>query len=1079
MSKNLTRKGLAFGATVALGTTLFAGAPASAAGIDNGSVSLVPTVGAEYDIIAGGNLALKANSASSVTGSGKYLKFQVEDAAAKTTVKYASSTQYSVANWDSYANTGDVTTITKSGTHKFKVGDKIVVSGATDTDVNGTFTITGTTATTVSFAQTSSGLTLTTSADADIALVASTPASGKYIYDTKNDSNTSDKTISLQSTDEDVTQSVTVTAWIDDNDNGSIDSTEYQSPARTVRFLKHSDVTPTVAFNPIAVGSDSTVVATVTFSPVLNGLQLANSDNRSSAAGAVVANFTRPGSTKSIVSASTSYSNTTKQWTVTSVAMSNNNVTNTDANTSTDGSGWNIDQPATYTSLAIDSAQVKKDVVTVTTGTTAHGLQVGDTVVVSGATTTKTWVNGTVKITAVPSTTTFSYAAATTGQTDDATATAPGGSPVVSANVPTRSSEHTQGSGTAVTNVTGSKILRNYAVAGTYSAQVLLYKDASTNALTKLGAAATSSGVAVTASSATIEAVSSASLSATASNASTVYTGTKTANFVGKVLDADGAAVGAGLDAAITATTVTSAGTVKINGTTVVSGSVVYAKTDANGQVAIAVENSSALANESVELDLDIQGVDAADVTATWGEKVYSIVDLNDNSAVASGARTRAVANGASYTFDLLVQDQFKAPAGADIRLKAVVAGRSASTQIVALNAGRATLTVADAGLATTGDTTVNLSFQLATAGVWADVDTDSYNDWDGAGSGDLAAVAIKYYTQTDALTLNADAANYPSTTAADYSAATTTKALTAVDARVSNAATSTVVAAGKAVVSGNVANATTGAAKSGQVVTITGAGLLFKSGDVWTIGSASQIAADGTFAFDIYSANPGTITVTVAAGSVTKTAKLTFTGASTTSKKLTVTPNAATYIAGQTVLYTVKLTDGNGNAVDTTAPAATPAAPYISVSYAGPGIISGSLPVETDADGIATVRIVTGVVDTQAAVLTVKYDQNYDGDFADEYDLTVSSSVAAYVAPAVVAPEVKTTIVGVTKAIRVRVENAKGEEVEVVVNGKTVAVAIAGTNSKLWVLAATKGTKSVKVYVDGDLAAVKTVTVK
>jgi hypothetical protein len=55
MSKNLTRKGLAFGAIVALGTSLFAGAPAQAAP----AITAAPTVGTGYTVLASDTFTLK------------------------------------------------------------------------------------------------------------------------------------------------------------------------------------------------------------------------------------------------------------------------------------------------------------------------------------------------------------------------------------------------------------------------------------------------------------------------------------------------------------------------------------------------------------------------------------------------------------------------------------------------------------------------------------------------------------------------------------------------------------------------------------------------------------------------------------------------------------------------------------------------------------------------------------------------------------------------------------------------------------------------------------------------------------
>jgi adhesin/invasin len=61
MSKNLTRKGLAFGALVALASTVIVGSPAQAAG----EVTLVPTAGASYNVLLGSDFALNASLISS------------------------------------------------------------------------------------------------------------------------------------------------------------------------------------------------------------------------------------------------------------------------------------------------------------------------------------------------------------------------------------------------------------------------------------------------------------------------------------------------------------------------------------------------------------------------------------------------------------------------------------------------------------------------------------------------------------------------------------------------------------------------------------------------------------------------------------------------------------------------------------------------------------------------------------------------------------------------------------------------------------------------------------------------------
>ena len=74
MSKNLTRKGLAFGAIVSLGATMFAGTPAFAAD----ELTLTPSTGTLYKTIEGESLTLLAGLAPSTpAGNTVQLKYSV------------------------------------------------------------------------------------------------------------------------------------------------------------------------------------------------------------------------------------------------------------------------------------------------------------------------------------------------------------------------------------------------------------------------------------------------------------------------------------------------------------------------------------------------------------------------------------------------------------------------------------------------------------------------------------------------------------------------------------------------------------------------------------------------------------------------------------------------------------------------------------------------------------------------------------------------------------------------------------------------------------------------------------------
>jgi hypothetical protein len=276
--------------------------------------------------------------------------------------------------------------------------------------------------------------------------------------------------------------------------------------------------------------------------------------------------------------------------------------------------------------------------------------------------------------------------------------------------------------------------------------------------------------------------------------------------------------------------------------------------------------------------------------------------------------------------------------------------------------------------------------------------------------------------------------------------------------------------------ITGKVVDGLTEATENGHEVTVSGpSNVLFRVGALSATGKLTFIAgANGLFDISAYSNSAQTDSViTVTANGVSSTVKISFTGVSTDLKKLTVTPVSATYVAGQTIVYNILLTDNLGNPVNTVPKADTPAAAYITVSYAGPGIISGSLPVETDADGKASVRIVTGTADVQDAVLTVKYDQNYDGDVLDTNDLTVVSTVPVLV----VEPSAVVNVVG--HRVYVKFNDAKGEEVSAVIGGVRITKTATYSGYVISKLIKKAGKVAVKAYVAGDLVKAATVTVK
>ena len=292
MSKNLIRKGLAVVSVAALGMTGLSVLPASAAGqADTTFVSLVPNTGSAYAVMATETFSLKSNQSSPVTSTGRDLKWLVTDAdSVSEPLRTSTLAEYTIA---------DDTTVVANGTTTVRVNAANVASALTTGDViefTANFAVADNAAgdNSVNAASADTRFTVTVAEDKTYFTFTSnqTPAAakdtvngaqtirvirsardtdGSYVVDTGLDTNTSNKVLVLDNTGTD-SESVTVTAWVDDNGNDVIDTTEYVSPTRTVQFVAAADLTGTVSYDPVVLG-DSDITAYVTTTPALNGAQ--------------------------------------------------------------------------------------------------------------------------------------------------------------------------------------------------------------------------------------------------------------------------------------------------------------------------------------------------------------------------------------------------------------------------------------------------------------------------------------------------------------------------------------------------------------------------------------------------------------------------------------------------------------------------------------------------------------------------------------------------------------------------------------------------------------------------------------
>lgn len=321
MSKNLTRKGLAFGALVALASTVIAGAPANAL---TGNVVSQLNSGTSYNTLAGTSYDLKLKTdITSGSWTASKLKYRVTNPDARAIIAKYAVTGTAVALPSNSASTGYIK----------KYSDATAITLSSDA---------------------------TTSTDFLLA-----PANTNYAGVTS-----ASNVLSLSTSYVDGNTSVTVVAWIDENGNDAIDEgTEYVGNSQTVNFIKPSNVVATTTLTAPVLGS-ATVTATTTTVPELNGEQLG--------ANAISVGFTAQGNANEVLAQNTTtdgstmgsntYSGTTKKWTATghlAYSLTGDRWTGTDSaladlNLAT--------APYTYTSAAATN---------ITLGKVAHGVTAG------------------------------------------------------------------------------------------------------------------------------------------------------------------------------------------------------------------------------------------------------------------------------------------------------------------------------------------------------------------------------------------------------------------------------------------------------------------------------------------------------------------------------------------------------------------------------------------------------------------------------------------------------------------------------------------------------------------------------
>ena len=160
--------------------------------------------------------------------------------------------------------------------------------------------------------------------------------------------------------------------------------------------------------------------------------------------------------------------------------------------------------------------------------------------------------------------------------------------------------------------------------------------------------------------------------------------------------------------------------------------------------------------------------------------------------------------------------------------------------------------------------------------------------------------------------------------------------------------------------------------------VTFSGANLTFKSATgIYSKGSITVWTdSSGVADVDVSSQVGGTQVMTVTAGGASATKSIVFAGAGATVGTTWTITMPASVAAGSTFKVVGTLTDKFGN------PVAVSDTADISVTYDGPGLVSGTLPNTTNALGQFSFWVLAGSSDSGTGTVTASYDQGSDGDF-------------------------------------------------------------------------------------------------
>ena len=490
----------------------------------------------------------------------------------------------------------------------------------------------------------------------------------------------------------------------------------------------------------------------------------------------------------------------------------------------------------------------------------------------------------------------------------------------------------------------------------------------------------------------------------------------------------------------VTSANVTAADGVTLNGKVVDGGTeVVTGYTSATGTIAITLAQTAADASDVVTVSVVVQGLATTALMAfTYAASDYNLYDsAGELSATTEWNTTSAV--GGTVTRSYKVADQFgAAPANGAVVVTATSVGSRVTTAAtwsyqVPVVDGVATLAIVDNGAGTGSEAVTLKTFPvLAGGGLGAEHDSNTFTIT-------YAATAVDVTPSTVTAVVNHDGIDDALTN--DQPVALEPDALVNHDARASNGVaapaydTNNVDTTSPAngvdtglTLSGTVSNAT-GGVIPGALVTITGTGVGFKfvtTGTTLDIYGRDSITvrtgAAGTYSVEVYGGTGGLKTLSVTAGAATASDTVTFAAGGAVSAFTLTTPGASE--PGKTVDVFINLTDAYGNPVQ----GAT-----VTLSSTGPGYLLNTTGT-TLATGKYSTKLLVGSNDSGTAVISATVT-------IAGVATTKTSSIAIGVG-AVAASEQKVNVGSFKGYVALYAKGYAGKKMSAIVAGKWIVVA-------------------------------------